>query len=182
MDDAAKVVTIRVSVGAEDKRSMNDFISDIRDRLVDEASNITSLSEYYLVDGQPIRPDGTNLITGERHEKETKKQARKKAPEPEPEPEPGPEPEEEPEEEEEWCSHNDPSLLPGDTCECGDTVPEPTCEGCDGPWGEDPSCSRCTHNNGRPRPQAEPGPLTKEKAVASLAKKAAPKKISMKKG
>lgn len=34
-----------------------------------------------------------------------------------------------------------------------------TCDRCDGDWGADVTCARCTLADGRPRPVGSPGPL-----------------------
>lgn len=154
----AKVATIRISVNANDPRSIDEFIQDAKQALESTATLVTALGGYYLIDGQPIRGDGTHAITGKETEEKKEKKAKKKtarkkvtkvneAPTEEP-----------------WCNHDAPHLLPGDTCECGETVPEPTCEACDKPWGEDPSCSTCNKS------QAE-AVENKEDVVRKLAQK-----------
>ena len=90
----AKVATLRISVGVEDERSIEEFIQDAKDALQPLCKNVTALGGYYLIDGQPVRADGTHALTGKpTKEPEKKAKARKttkakvKAPEPEPEPE-----------------------------------------------------------------------------------------------
>lgn len=193
----AKVATIRISVGEGDERSMEEFIQQAKDALQRLSKNVTILSEYYLIDGQPIRPNGVHALTGEKppepKKKTTKKKTTKKTTlrgnkryewmtndqmdEAEASDDPiatankmlkgiegdgadqvDPEP---------WCNHDAPHLLPGDTCECGETVPEPTCSTCNQPWGENPACDTCTKSQADVIAQT----ASKEEIVRDLAKR-----------
>jgi hypothetical protein len=101
----AKVITLRVSIGAEDERDIDTFVKDLKSVIepISKEGAATVLGSYYVIDGQPIRPDGAHFITGEKAEEASpKKKTSKKAPKerkeepkaeaveaiPEPEPEP----------------------------------------------------------------------------------------------
>ena len=62
----AKVIRILASVGNEDERTLEAFLEDAKETLrAAGAKNVTSLGGYYLVDGQPVRPNGSNFLSGE---------------------------------------------------------------------------------------------------------------------
>lgn len=48
-----KIALLRVSVGADDERSMDEWIEDIRKDLANH-KNTTVLTKHFLVDGEPI--------------------------------------------------------------------------------------------------------------------------------
>ena len=97
MKDAdGKVVTLQVSVGKEDERDIETFIADLRELLGDEVKRVTIFNEYYLINGRPVKTDGTDLLTQERVFTPEEPEAEdtdsgEEATEPEPAPEPEPE-------------------------------------------------------------------------------------------
>lgn len=159
-----KVATLRISVGAEDERSIEEFIQDAKDTLAPLCKNVTALGGYYLIDGQPIRSDGTHAITGEGtkatpppKKKSATRGAKKKAtkkPEPEPEPEP------EPDDEIISCA------------DCGELITRKSATDSADGYG-DLLCEQCADAM-----ESEATEETKEEAVRKLARKT----LSMRKG
>lgn len=82
--DSPKVATIQVS--ADDERGLEAFAEEVKEAILAAgvAKRATYLAGYYLVDGQPIRSDGTHALTGEdateKDERPKKKTAKKATP------------------------------------------------------------------------------------------------------
>jgi hypothetical protein len=87
-----KVIRLLVSVGDEDDRTVESFLADMKRALVSAgAKNVTSLGGYYLVNGQPVRSDGSSYLSGEADP--TTELKPEPGPEPPPEAEKAPKPE-----------------------------------------------------------------------------------------
>jgi len=88
-----KVATIQVST--DNEQDLETFAEEVK-KVINEAGvakRATYLTGYYLVDGQPVRANGKNAITGEdatKKDERPKKKAAKKAASRKTEPEPEP--------------------------------------------------------------------------------------------
>lgn len=83
----AKVVSLHMSTN--DDRSLREFIDDLREAVAPQVKNSTVLGAYYLVDGEPVREDGSSVLDGRPNDFRAKP-ARVQEPEPDPEPKPDP--------------------------------------------------------------------------------------------
>ena len=84
--ESAKILTIQLTTGAEDERSLEELLDDVKGLLGDSVKRVTVFGSYYLIDGEAVRPENVpEPVEDEKPKRKPRGKVAKATPEPEPE-------------------------------------------------------------------------------------------------